>query len=184
MTAPQLETNRLLLRQVSLADAPAAQTHFANWNVIKNIGGIPWPYPEDGARTYIERRLKDVMSKEIYFWGLFLKSAPEALIGTIEYRFFEEAEDNRGFWLSEAHWGKGLMTEAVCATQDYVFFELKKQRLLIRSLCSNTASRVVKEKTGARLIGKGTSVYHNGEQDEDIWEVTPETWATARSRLR
>lgn len=44
MNTPDLKTRRLLLRGVTLADAPAMQHHFANWNVVRNIGSdIPWP---------------------------------------------------------------------------------------------------------------------------------------------
>ena len=183
METPTLDIKGISLRPVSLADAPAMQKHFANWNVVKSIGGIPWPYPADGARSYIERRLKDSVEKEIYFWGIFQKQNPKELVGTIEYRFFDDEEENRGFWLSEAHWGKGIMTDAVSKTQDFVFFELDKPRLLVRSLCTNAASKAVKEKTGARIIGKSKGSYHDGKKDEDVWEITRESWAAARNNL-
>lgn len=75
------------------------------------------------------------------------------------------------------------MTSAVALTQDFVFFELGKPRLLVRSLCSNAASKAVKEKTGARLIGKSMGAYHDGPREEDVWEITPESWAAARGAL-
>lgn len=150
------------------------QAHCANWNVVQFIGGIPWPYPPDGARAYIARRLEDARQREIYFWGIFLKEQPRALIGAIEYRFFDDEEENRGFWLAEAHWGRGIMTSAVALTQDFVFFELGKPRLLVRSLCSNAASKAVKEKTGARLIGRSMGAYHDGPRGacfSEAWSV-------------
>ncbi len=159
------------------------QAHFSNWNVIKWIGDVPWPYPEDGAQSYIQRRLNEARSREIYFWGIFLKSHPAELIGTIEYRFFENDDENRGFWLAEDHWGKGIMTRAVILTQDYVFFELGKPRLLMRSLATNLASKAIKERTGARVIGQSYGSYHDGTQLEDVWDVTVVSWQAARAKL-
>lgn len=160
------------------------QHHFANWNVVRNIGSdIPWPYPPDGARTYIERRISGRDEEEIYFWGIFLKHASDELIGAIEYRFLEDDDDNRGFWLSEDHWGKGIMTEAVAVTQDFVFFELQKPRVVLRTLCSNVASKRVKQRTGGSVIGTARGSYHEGEMDQDVWEITRESWAKARGTL-
>ncbi|MGB3245660.1 MAG: GNAT family N-acetyltransferase, partial [Sulfitobacter sp.] len=141
MEAPDLDIDEISLRQVRLEDAPSMQKHFANWNVVKSIGGIPWPYPPDGARDYIEMRKEESATKEIYFWGIFLKTDPAELIGTIEYRFFDDDDENRGFWLSELFWGRGIMTKTVAVTQDFVFFQLGKTRLLVRSLCTNIASK-------------------------------------------
>ena len=182
--APPLEINDIRLRQVGVWDAPAMQTNFGNWNVVKTIGGIPWPYPEDGALTYIERRLEEARTREIYFWGIFLGQDAAELIGAIEYRFYEDEDENRGFWLSEAHWGRGIMTDAVRVTQDFVFLELGKPRLLVRSLRTNAASKAIKEKTGASLIGRSLGLYHDGEREEDVWEITRESWSAARGARR
>ena len=183
MTAPTLETHHIVLRQVSLADAPAMQFHFANWAVVKWIGGIPWPYPADGARLYISRRLEEAGQKEICFWGISLKERPEELIGAIEYRFLDDDDENRGFWLSEDYWGRGIMMQAVVATQDFVFFELGKTRLQILSLKTNAASKAIKTKTGGKIIGESTGTYHNGPRAEDVWEVTKDRWIVARQHL-
>lgn len=184
MRTPDLDINEISLRAVGLKNAPAMQEHFANWNVVKSIGGIPWPYPSDGSRNYIEMRLNESVQKEIYFWGIFLKKNSDELIGTVECRFFDDEQENRGFWLSEAHWGKGFVTDAVSITQDFVFFELGKPRLLVRSLCTNLASKAVKEKTCARHIGISQGAYHDGQRDEDVWEITQESWALAKKRFR
>jgi hypothetical protein len=48
-----LETNRLVLRPVQLADAEQTQFLLPQWEMVKFMGArIPWPYPADGAFTY------------------------------------------------------------------------------------------------------------------------------------
>ncbi|MEL6168887.1 MAG: GNAT family N-acetyltransferase, partial [Pseudomonadota bacterium] len=162
---------------------PAMQTNFADWDVVKWIGGIPWPYPPNGAEEYIARRLEDARTREIYYWGIFLEAAPLKLVGAIEYRFFDDEEENRGFWLAQPFWGRGIMTHAVAVTQDFVFFTLEKPSLLVRSLATNAASRAIKEKTGAMHIGTSMGAYHDGEREEDVWNVTRQSWARARRRF-
>jgi [ribosomal protein S5]-alanine N-acetyltransferase len=51
---PILETERLILRPVELADAEQVQELFAQWEIVRLLNGsIPWPYPEDGALVNI-----------------------------------------------------------------------------------------------------------------------------------
>ena len=49
-----LETSRLLLRPLCLDDAEQIQDIFPHWEVVQYMAAtIPWPYPSDGALTYI-----------------------------------------------------------------------------------------------------------------------------------
>ncbi len=54
MPHASLTTDRLKLRPISLSDAPALQRHFVRWEITRNLSAtVPWPYPEDGAYTFI-----------------------------------------------------------------------------------------------------------------------------------
>ncbi len=56
MNTPTIQTSRLILRPLALSDAPAIQRHFNNWNIIRNLASVvPWPYPDDGAETFVRR---------------------------------------------------------------------------------------------------------------------------------
>ena len=48
-----LETDRLQLRTLSLADAPAIQRLASERVVAETTGLIPHPYPPDGAESFI-----------------------------------------------------------------------------------------------------------------------------------
>ena len=177
-----LETERLLLRPASPDDAPFLQHYVDNWNIIKYLGGpVPWPYPPDGAETHLKLMHDKMTDHEIYLWAICLRENPAAAIGLIEYRFVDDKDDNRGFWLAEPFWVQGLMTEAIEATQDFVFNTLGKERLLAKNAESNLSSRRVKEKTGWRLIGSSEGTYHTGETREEIWELTRDAWSAFKS---
>lgn len=72
MDTPTLQTRRLVLRPLALSDAAAIQRHFNNWNIIKNLASVvPWPYPDDGAETFIKQQLGRIAAgTEIYQWAI------------------------------------------------------------------------------------------------------------------
>ena len=176
---PTLETKRLILKQPTIEDAPAIQTHFNNWNIIKNLlDTVPWPYPDDGAHTFLKDSiLPRVASGDALLWALRLKEKPNNPIGLIEFRKNPiDRDDNRGFWLAEPYWKQGFMTEAVSRVNDYIFEELNIQRIVICNFEGNEGSRRVKQKTGAKFISICEKPHHEGKIKSEIWELTAENW--------
>jgi [ribosomal protein S5]-alanine N-acetyltransferase len=48
-----LETQRLILRPLRLADADRTQQLFPHWEIVKHLAArFPWPFPPDGTLTY------------------------------------------------------------------------------------------------------------------------------------
>ncbi len=88
MDTPTIQTRRLILRPLALSDASAIQRHFNNWNVIKNLASVvPWPYPDDGAETFIRQQLEKIAAgEEIYQWVLVPQSGDGQAIGNIRFR--------------------------------------------------------------------------------------------------
>ncbi|MFY2084391.1 GNAT family N-acetyltransferase, partial [Achromobacter xylosoxidans] len=82
---PALDTRRLLLRPLSLDDAPAIQRIFPQWEVVRYLADqVPWPYPEDGARTYVEQVALPAMRRGMqWHWSLRPRAEPQRLIGII-----------------------------------------------------------------------------------------------------
>jgi RimJ/RimL family protein N-acetyltransferase len=179
MKIPLLETPRLLLRPLELADADQVQILFPHWEIVKYLNAVvPWPYPPDGARQYIEQlALPAIARGEEWIWSLRLRNDPDRLIGTIGLKRFE---DNRGFWLGLPWHGQGLMTEASDAVTDFWFDVLKFPVLRVPKAIANTASRRISEKQGMRVIAVVERDYVSGRQPAEIWEITAEEWRARR----
>lgn len=183
MKTPLIETRRLILRPMALADAPAIQRHFNNWNIIRNLAAVvPWPYPDDGAKVFIERELEKIAAGEESFqWVLVLKSDDGEAIGNINFRpRAESRKGNRGFWLAEPYWNRGLMTEAIAAVNDFAFLTLGIESFFVCNAVGNAGSRRVKQKTGAEFVGLIELPHHNGETRAEKWKVTREGWLGRR----
>ena len=184
MRTPQLETERLVLRPLALSDAPAIQRHFDNWNIIRHLSTIvPWPYPTDGAETFVRMQLDKISAgEEIHLWVLVLRGGAGEAIGNIHLRPRAEGlKGNRGFWLAEPYWRRGLMTEAIAAVNDFAFLTLGLDHFHVCNAATNAASRRVKQKTGAEFVGFIELPHHGGQSKAEKWIVRRETWLRGRS---
>jgi RimJ/RimL family protein N-acetyltransferase len=177
---PMLETPRLILRPLELADASQAQVLFAHWEVVRYLTNlVPWPYPPDGAYTfYRDVTLPAVARGEEWAWTLRLKTNPDQLIGAIS--LFRGEKDNRGFWIGLLWQKRGLMTEASDAVTNYWFDVLKFPLLRAGKAIANTASRRISEKQGMRIITLEDRDYVSGRFPAEVREITAEEWHARR----
>ncbi|MUG85421.1 GNAT family N-acetyltransferase [Paenibacillus timonensis] len=112
MNYPNMETERLFMRELTLADAAAVLRHFSVPEVTKFMD-IEVCKDLQEAEEIIAFHIQDTGCR----YGLFSKETQE-LIGTCGYHCWS-TEDNRetkaeiGFDLAPGYWGKGLMQEAM-----------------------------------------------------------------------
>jgi RimJ/RimL family protein N-acetyltransferase len=178
---PEFQTERLVLKAISLQDVDAYSKHFVDYNVIRFLSSVvPWPYPENGVEVFLKNIVLPNQGKDKWVWGIFLKENPEELIGCIDL-WRKGKPENRGFWLGKKFWGKGIMTEANYPILDYAFKELGFEKLIFANAVSNIASRRIKEKTGCRLIGIEPASFVDPERTEhELWELTKEDWESIK----
>jgi RimJ/RimL family protein N-acetyltransferase len=179
---PRLESPRLELRPLELADAAQAQVLFPHWEIVRFIAShVPWPYPDDGALTHYRDHALPAMERgEEWHWSLRLKSDPGQLIGSIS--LMKGENNNRGFWIGLPWQRQGLMTEAVEVVTAYWFDPLRFPVLRAPKAVLNTASRRISEKTGMRLVALEERDYVGGRFPTEIWEITAEEWRRRSAR--
>jgi RimJ/RimL family protein N-acetyltransferase len=177
---PALETMRLVLRPLEIADAAQIQVLFPQWEIVRYLAAqVPWPYPPDGALRFIrDIALPAEERGEAWHWTLRLKSNPGQIIGSIDLH--KENDENRGFWLSPAWRGQGLMIEACDAVTDFWFNTLRFPVLRAPKAIANAASRRISEKQGMRLVATQDRDYVSGRFPSEIWEITAEEWQTRK----
>ena len=176
---PQLETRRQLLRPLELADAEQTQILFPHWEIVRFLNRrVPWPYPPDGALTFLrDVSLPAMEHGDSWHWTLRLKTDPDRLIGHIN---LSRGEKNRGFWIGLPWQGQGLMSEACDAVTDFWFNTLKFPVLRVPKAVDNAASRRISEKQGMRVIRTEERDYVSGRWLSEIWEITAEEWNSRR----
>ena len=143
---PILETNSLLLRNISESDASQIlylrsndiATKFIERPKMKNL---------QEAKQFILDRIKDNKNKKTYYWAITQKDKQE-LIGTICYWNFSE---NRltaeiGYDLKPEYFNKGIMSEAIKNVIDFGFSNLKLSSIEAFTQIKNIASINLLEK--------------------------------------
>ena len=180
-----LQTKRLLLQPLQLADAEQTQRLFPQWEMVKFLSKqIPWPYPADGALIYYrDVALPAVERGQQWHWTLRLRRSPEEHVGSIGL-ISKDGHATRGFWLGLPWQGQGLMTEAAIAVNDYCFGVLGFSVLRVPKAVVNIASRRVSEKTGMRVIATEEREYVSGRFLTEIWEITADEWRERRMLIR
>ncbi len=177
---PHLETARLLLRPLELADAEQTQLLFPQWEVVKYLNPrVPWPFPADGAYTYYRDVALPAMARgEGWYWTLRLRTAPERIIGAITLE--KKENENRGFWLVPEWWGQGLASEACEAVTEFWFNVLRMPVLRAPKAVPNEASRRISLRQGMSVVATEERDYVSGRYLTEIWEITAEEWRARR----
>jgi [ribosomal protein S5]-alanine N-acetyltransferase len=176
----ELETARLLLKPLELADAGQIQLLFPHWEIVRYLTkAVPWPYPPDGALTFLcDAALPAMERGDAWHWTLRLKENSAQIVGSIGV--MKGSDINRGFWTGLPWQGHGLMTEASIAVTDYWFDTLGFPVMRIPKAIDNVASRRISERQGMRIIAIEDHEYVSGTWQTEIWEITAEEWRARR----
>jgi ribosomal-protein-serine acetyltransferase len=83
-----------------------------------------------------------------------------------------------GYWLGESYQGKGLMTGACRALVDYLFSELRLQRIEIRCATSNARSCAVPQRLGFTKEGvlRQAQAFDDHYLDLEVYGLLAEDW--------
>ena len=175
---PVLETPRLVLRPVCRKDAAVIQRRFPKWEIVRWLDAkIPWPYPADGAATYVSSCLEEMARGHKSHWAIVPKSGPANLIGIIDlWPDDGVSRSQRGFWLASEFQGKGLMMEAAERVTQYAFHDLDWPHLWLTNAQDNHPSRRIKERQGARLVDLMIGEHVGGRGPRMVWLLTQKNW--------
>jgi ribosomal-protein-alanine N-acetyltransferase len=141
MTFPTLETQRLVLREMTVADAGHVFGFLSDLEVMQFYDCEAFKTVEE-ARALILRFCQLFANANGFRWGIALKSEPQAIIGTCGLFGWNQRarQATLGYELARRHWGRGLMTEAVRALLGYAFHDLDMHRIRATVVTANVAS--------------------------------------------
>jgi len=139
----ELETPRLLLRQRQLADVSAFIEGLNDWEVVRWLTVVPYPYTLADVDEWLSRR-KPLVQGQAQFT---IERPGKGMIGVVSL------DDHLGYWLSRAYHNKGYMTEACVALLEW-HFDAKPNDIVPSSYhVGNSASASVQRKLGFTETG-------------------------------
>ena len=143
-----LQTQRLLLRAMTIEDAEPLMEVFGDPVVMASFGGDLFD------RKQMERWVaRNLGHQEQHGYGLFtvIHRSDEVIIGDCGLEHMDvdgSPEIELGYDLRSDYWRRGLATEAARAVRDHAFDDLGVERLVSLIRPDNAASCRVAEKIG------------------------------------
>jgi [ribosomal protein S5]-alanine N-acetyltransferase len=147
----ELTTRCCVVRDYRPSDAASLAAHGNNRKIWLNLRDrFPHPFREADAAEYIAAVLARPVPTS------FAIAVADEAVGGISLRRGEDIERltaELGYWLGEAFWGRGIVTDAIAAVTDWGFRELDLVRIFAVPFVENEPSQRVLAKTGYEREG-------------------------------
>ena len=134
------------VRSWQASDVSSLVRHANNRNVWMNLRDrFPHPYTKRDGQAFI--KLARQMTPESFF-AIAVDGAAVGGIGFVPQQDVDRVSSEVGYWLGEAFWGRGIVTEALVAVTKYAIDTQGFTRLFALPFAHNAASCRVLEKAG------------------------------------
>ncbi len=169
---PTLQTERLILRPIEIADAVVVQKLAGNPDVSLKTANIPYPYEDGLAEKWIASVAEQYSAGKQVTFAIAKRDgdSPQGeLIGAIGLMIDPEQElAEMGYWVGKPYWENGYCSEAAKAILAYGFEKIGLRRIQAHHFSSNTPSGRVMRKIGMTHEGHMREFFKRGNEVHDI----------------
>jgi RimJ/RimL family protein N-acetyltransferase len=135
-----------IVRDWRLDDAPLLARHADNRRVWMNLRDrFPSPYTIEDAEHWVRHALRALPATD---FAIEVEGQAVGGIGLMLRDDVDRVSAELGFWLGEAFWGRGIMTDAVSAFVPWGFERFDLTRIFAQVFAFNPGSARVLEKAG------------------------------------
>lgn len=176
MQLPTLHTDHFTLRPWHPDDAMSLVKHANNPRIAVNLrDGFPYPYTLPDAQKWL--KLVSNNTEDIIL-AIEVDGEAAGGIGLHGLKDVYRYNGELGYWLSEHHWGKGIMSHAVGLMVEYAFVQTHWLRLFACIYEHNLSSMRVLEKNGFKLeaIHRRAVMKEGKLLDEHMFAILREKW--------
>ena len=149
-TFPRLETERLVLREITHDDTASIFLNFSNPEIARWF--FEQPHTEiEQTKKFVDQFIADFQKGKGLTWAIMLKGNSQCIgtcgFGEVEFGLRGEI----GFDLAIKYWGKGFMSECLVAILEYSFSVLRLKKVEAHTYLDNFGARHLLEKLGFKL---------------------------------
>ena len=157
----QIQTDRLLLREMTQADFPALCQMLYDPVVMKAYEGA---FTQAEAQAWLDRQISRYRKDSLGLWAVVLRETWQEADGRTVLEV--------GYLFSQAYWHRGYAAEAARACRDFAFDTLGAETVYSIIRDTNTASRAVALRNGMHRVGGFVKHYRGVEMPHDIFAVS------------
>ncbi len=181
---PTLKTKRLILRKMTMADAPAVYAYGRDPEVTKYLA-FPTHKSVADATSFLRDTQRRYRKGEPAPWAIVRASDGQLMgsIGLLNYAPNGERVE-AGYALHRPYWGQGYGTEAFNAVIRFAFQKLKVNRVQAICAVENARSYHVMKKCGLRFEGvmRQYGKLQGKTHDMKLYAILREDWLKARNK--
>lgn len=148
---PELETEHLLLREITPEDADDVYALFGDPEVTRYYDLTTFTQPEEAIQL-IDFFADSFDEERSIRWGIVHKE-DDRLVGTCGFVALWEHRGEIGYDLARPFWSRGIMAEALEAVLEFGFDELELNRIEALMMVDNAASAALLLRLGFREEG-------------------------------
>ena len=181
MQLPVIDLLHFKLRPWHPDDAMALVKHANNPRVASNLrDGFPYPYTLPDAKKWLNM-VGD--NREDIILAIEINGEAAGGIGLHGLKDVYRYNGEIGYWLSEKHWGRGIMSDAVAAMVEHAFTKTSWLRLFACIYENNPSSMKVLEKNGFKpeAIHRKAVMKEGKLMDEHLYALLKDQWTTSLS---
>ena len=173
MTAPTLASERLILRQLNVDDAPALFDVLSDDAVMRYWSSGPHAHIAE-TQSYIA--LNAEIDAGHICWAITLDE--RVALGWVILLPHRKNSFELGYILGRSHWGKGYVYEAAAMALDHAFMNLGARRVMADTDPDNMGSIRLLEKLGFQREGYLREEWetHIGVRDSLIFGLLRNEW--------
>ena len=176
----KIETNRLILREMSTEDFDALHAIFSDPETMQYY---PAPFDADKTRSWIARNQVRYAECGFGLWAVVLKETGAVIgdCGVTMQNIHGQMLPEIGYHIRKDHQRRGYASEAACACRDFVFERLKMDAVYSYMKYTNAASYSVAIKAGMAFVEEYADPVNIRTR---VYRITRAEWAALKSQER
>lgn len=172
----ELTTERLTLRPWQESDAAALHRLLNDWEVVRTLAVVPFPYQMADAEAWIASSRAQLEEGSAYSMAITgTDNGTEMLVGGIGLRVSQAMRTAElGYWIGRAYWGHGVASEAALRLVRWGMANLPIDSITASVATDNAGSITVLRRAGFRHVGDSMkmSVAYGAERRVLLFEAT------------
>lgn len=150
-----LKIDHYTLRLIQADDLNAIHPAINDWNVVRMLSQVPFPYPKPLLEKWIDSVIQEIKTGTSYHFSI-LDDETQQIIGCIGLRIDSKDQLGKiGYWVAHKYWGKKIASKALQRISTWALANLNINYIRATAADDNLASIAVLKKCGYQPFGQG-----------------------------